>query len=216
MADNRHKYGFRFYSSMTGVGRTSAVEFPIASAYAPVINTNVSVGLSIGDPVQLLTDGSVALAGDTTTTGAVPFGVVVGLRAKVDANQKSRPANYYPTGVTYTTKENETLAQVLPFGRDIWEIDADDAVTATTEAAYRALIGNNFDMVYLLDATNPDKRRANPMLDISGGGFGANTAHFRLFNISKTRENVDFSGNYVKLLVQLNEGREPMFTATGL
>ena len=216
MADNRHKYGFRFYSSLTGVGRTAAVEFPVATSYPPVINTNVSVGLSIGDPVQILTDGSVALAGDTTTTGAVPFGVIVGLRGKVDANQKSRPASFLPTTLAYSTKENETRVQVLPFGRDLWEIDADDASTATTEAAYRALIGNNFDMVYLLDASNPDKRRANPMLDISGGGFGANTAHFRLFGISGTRENADFSGNFVKLLVQLNEGREPMFTATGL
>lgn len=215
MADNRHKYGFRFYSSLTGVGRTAAVEFPVATSYPPVINTNVSVGLSIGDPVQLLTDGSVALAGDTTTTGAVPFGVIVGLRGKVDANGKSRPASFLPTTLAYSTKENETRVQVLPFGRDLWEIDADDAVTATTEAAYRALIGRNFDLAYLLDASNPDKRRANPMLDISDTS-AASTAHFRLFDISKTRENVDFSGQFVKLLVQLNEGREPMFTATGL
>lgn len=218
MADNRHKYGIRFYASMTGAGRTSAIEGFIASGYAPLINTNVSVGLAIGDPVQRLTDGSFALAGDTTTTGAVPFGVVAGFgNVKLDYGAtKSRPSPYYPTGVTYTTKANETKVYVLPFGRDVWEIDADDNVTATTEAAYRALFENNFDLVYLLDAANPDKRRANPMLDISGGGFGANTAHFRLFGISKTQENQDLSGNFVKLLVQLNEGREPVFTSTGL
>lgn len=215
MADNNHKYGIRFYSSITGVGRPAALEFHVASGYAPVINTNVSVGLTIGDPVQLLTDGSVALAGDTTTTGAVPFGVVVGItNAKVDSNNKARPTSYYPTGTTYTTKANETRVAVIPFGRDIFEIDADDAVTATTETAYRALIGNNADLVYLLDSSNPDRRKANPMLDISTAA--AATAHFRILGISKTQENKDFSGNYVKLLVQLNEGREPVFTATGL
>lgn len=214
MADNTAKYGFRFYSSMTGVGRSAAVVFPVASGYAPVINTNVSVGLTIGDPVQLLTDGSVALAGDTTTANAVPFGVIVGLRAKVDSNNKSRPTSYYPTGTTYTTKENTTLAYVIPFGRDLWEVDVDDAVTATTETAYRALIGNNADLSYTLDASNADRRKAGPRLDIST--VGTATAHFRIFDISRTALNTDFSGANVKLLVQLNEGREPMFTATGL
>lgn len=214
MADNRHKYGFRFYASMTGVGRTSAIEGFIASAYAPLINTNQSVGLSIGDPVQRLTDGSFALAGDTTTAGAVPFGVIVGMRAKVDyQGTKSRSVNYYPSGTVYTTKENETKVLVMPFGRDVWEIDHLNGAL-TTEAAYRAIIEHNADLVYTRDVSNPDKPRANPQLDLTT--TGAATAHFRIFGISKTQENQDFSGANVKLLVQLNEGREPMFTATGL
>jgi hypothetical protein len=215
MADNRHKYGFRFYASMTGVGRTSAIEGFIASGYAPLINTNVSVGLSIGDPVQRLTDGSFALAGDTTTTGAVPFGVIVGFNnVKLDYSAtKARPASYYPTGVTYTTKANETRVAVLPFGRDLWEIDHLNGAF-TTEAAYRGITDHNADLIYTLDAANPDKRRANPQLDLTTTGNA--TAHFRIFGISKTQENFDLSGANVKLLVQLNEGREPMFTATGL
>lgn|SRR5512139_803578 len=214
MADNRRKYGFRFYASMTGVGRTAAIEGHIASAYAPLINTNESVGLSIGDPVQRLTDGSFALAGDTTTAGAVPFGVIVGfLNVKVDSNQKSRPASYYPSGTTYTTKANETRVAVLPFGRDLWEIDHRNGAL-TTEAAYRAIIEHNADLVYTRDTSNPDRPRANPQLDLTTTGSA--TAHFRIFGISKTQENVDLSGANVKLLVQLNEGREPMFTATGL
>lgn len=215
MADNRHKYGIRFYASMNGSGRPPAVEGFIASAYAPLINTNESVGLSIGDPVQRLTDGSFALAGDTTTSGAVPFGVITGfLNVKVDyAATKSRPASYYPSGVTYSTKANETRVAVLPFGRDIWEIDHLNGAN-TTEAAYRALIEANADLVYVRDVSNPDKPRANPYLDLTSPGSG--TAHFRIFGISKTQENQDLSGANVKLLVQLNEGREPMFTATGL
>lgn len=214
MADNRRKYGIRFYASMNGSGRPPAIEGFIASAYAPLINTNVSVGLSIGDPVQRLTDGSFALAGDTTTTGAVPFGVIVGFpNVKIDLNSKSRPASYYPSGVTYSTKANETKVSVLPFGRDLWEIDHLNGAL-TTEAAYRAIIEHNADLVYTLDASNPDKPRANPQLDLTSTGSA--TAHFRIFGLSKTAENVDFSGANVKLLVQLNEGREPMFTATGL
>lgn len=215
MADNRHKYGFRFYASMTGVGRTAAIEGVIASGYAPLINTNESVGLSIGDPVQKLTDGTYALAGDTTTSGAVPFGVIVGiLNVKVDyAATKARPASYYPSGTTYTTKANETRVAILPFGRDLWEIDHRNGAL-TTEAAYRAISEHNADLVYTRDITNPERPRANPQLDLTSTGSA--TAHFRIFGVSKTFENQDFSGANVKLLVQLNEGREPMFTATGL
>lgn len=214
MADNRRKYGFRFYSSMTGAGRTAAVEGTIATAYAPLINTNESVGLSIGDPVQKLTDGSYALAGDTTTAGAVPFGVIVGfLNVKVDSNQKARPASYYPSGTTYATKANETRVAILPFGRDLWEIDHRNGAL-TTEAAYKAISEHNADLVFTRDISNPDRPRANPQLDLTTTGSA--TAHFRIFGVSKTQENQDFSGANVKLLVQLNEGREPMFTATGL
>lgn len=214
MADNRHKYGFRFYSSITGVGRTAAIEGTIATAYAPLINTNESVGLSIGDPVQKLTDGSYALAGDTTTAGAVPFGVIVGfLNVKVDANGKARPSSYYPSGTAYTTKANETRVAILPFGRDLWEIDHRNGAL-TTEAAYKAISEHNADLVYTRDITNPDRPRANPQLDLTSTGSA--TAHFRIFGVSKSCENVDFSGANVKLLVQLNEGREPVFTATGL
>lgn len=215
MADNRRKYGIRFYASMTGVGRTAAVEGVIASAYAPLINTNESVGLSIGDPVQKLTDGTYALAGDTTTTGAVPFGVIASFaNVKVDlVATKSRPNQYYPSGTTYTTKANETRVLILPFGRDLWEIDVRNGAL-TTEAAYRAISEHNADLVYTRDIANPDKPRANPQLDLTSTGSA--TAHFRIFGISKTQENFDFSGANVKLLVQLNEGREPVFTPTGL
>lgn len=216
MADNRHKYGFRFYSSLNGVGRTAAVEGFIASGYAPLVNTNQSVGLSIGDPVERLTDGSFALAGDTTTANAVPFGVIVAfLNVKLDYSAtKARPASYYPSGVTYTTKANETRVAVLPFGRDIWEIDHSGGAN-TTEAAYRALIEQNADITYIRDTSNPDKFRANPYINFAAGN-GSGTAHFRVFGISKTAENVDFTGANVKMLVQLNEGREPVFTPTGL
>lgn len=220
MADNRHKYGFRYYANMSGgAGRPPAIEGHIASGYAPLVNTNQSVGLSIGDPVQRLTDGSFALAGDTTTSTAVPFGVVVGFsNVKLDYSAtKARPASYYPTGVTYTTKANETRVMVLPFGRDLWEIDHLNG-SNTTEAQYRALIEGNADLVYVRDLSNPDKPRANPFLDLTAAtGFqGATSAHFRIFGISKTAENQDLTGLNVKLLVQLNEGREPVFTATGL
>lgn len=215
MANNTHKYGFRFYASMSGSGRPPVIEGFVASTYQANVGTNTDdVGISIGDPVELLTDGSFALAEDTGDVDRL-FGVVVGiLNAKVDSNGKARPASYLPGGTTWTTKATESRIAVMPFGRDIWEIDVDENTTATTEADYRALIGLNMQMVYVPDLSNTDRPRANPLLDI-GSGL-TTTQHFRLFGISKTHLNQDLTGENVKVLVQLNQGSEPMFTATGL
>lgn len=213
MADNRHKYGFRFYSSITGVGRTSGIEGTVTSGYQANVVSNV--GLSIGDPVAYNAAGNFELAEDVTADRF--FGVIVAInKARIDSNGKSRPASYLPGGTTWTNEVDRSSITVLPFGRDIWECDVDDAVTATTLAAYRALVGLNVPIAYRLDLTSDvNKPRADPVLDIS---LAATTAglDFRIMGVSKTQENQDFSGANVKLLVQLNVGSEPMLGTTGV
>lgn len=214
MADNRHKYGFRFYASQSGSGRPACLEMLVASAYAGDVGG--SVGVSIGDPIDLLATGFVELSNDTATRDTL-YGVVMGIaNAKIDSNGKARPASYLPSGTAYTLEETTSKLIVAPFGDSIWEIDADDAVTATTLAAYRAFVGENADFVYSRDTSNSDKPRANPLLDISTHAATA-ALHFRIVGVSKTRENADFSGANVKLLVQLNQGLDPQLNgATGM
>lgn len=213
MADNRHKYGFRFYATQSGAQRPAAFEGIIASAYAGDVGG--SVGVSIGDPVVRLADGTYELAQDTNTSDRL-YGVIVGIiNAKVDANGKSRPASYLPSGTTYATEANTSKVMIVPFSDHIWEIDVDDAVTATTLAAYRALMGLNADFVYSRDTSNADRPRANPVLDISTAATTAGL-HFRLHDVSKTQENQDFSGANVKVLVQLNQGADPTIGTTGV
>ena len=217
MADNRHKYGFRFYSSASGSGRPACVEALVASAYqANVGGGSTNVGISIGDPVDLLSTGFVELSNDTATRDTL-WGVVMGIaNAKVDANGKARPASYLPGATSYSLEETTSKLIVAPFGDNIWEIDVDDATTATTLAAYRAFVGENADFVYSPDTTNSDRPRANPVLDISTHATTA-ALHFRIVGVSKTRENADFSGANVKLLVQLNQGIDPQLNgATGM
>jgi hypothetical protein len=211
MADNRHKYGFRFYSAQGGGGRAACFEAFVASGYqANVGATPANVGLSLGDPVSRVASGFVELAGDTTLPGWT-YGVIYGIRGKVDPNNKARPVSYLPGGTTFATEETETRLIVASFADHYWEIDADDVVTATTQAAYRALIGENVNLAYWPDSTNPDKPRANPMLAIAGHAVTA-ALNFRIVGVSKTRENFDFSGANVKLLVQLNMGIDPMLS----
>lgn len=215
MADNRRKYGFRFYASMTGVGRTSGIEGMVTSGYQANVGSGpTNVGISIGDPVAMNAAGNFELAEDVTANRF--FGVCVGIiNARVDSNGKSRPVNYLPGGTTWTLEQDRTRLIVLPFGRDLWEIDVDDAVTATTLAAYRALKGLNVDMVYRVDTTDANKPKADPVLDISTAATTAGL-DFRIMDVSKTQENQDFSGANVKLIVQLNLGSEPMLGTTGV
>lgn len=217
MADNRHKYGFRFFSTQSGSGRPACIEALVASGYqGNVGGGSTNVGISIGDPVDYLSTGFVELSNDTATRDTL-FGVVMAVaNAKVDANGKARPASYLPGATSYSLEETTSRLIVAPFSDHIWEIDVDDATTATTLAAYRAFVGENCDFVYSPDTTNADRPRANPVLDISTHATTA-ALHFRIVGVSKSRENADFSGANVKLLVQLNQGIDPtLLGATGL
>jgi hypothetical protein len=213
MADNRHKYGFRFYASQTGGGRPPCIEMLVASGYAG--DHGGSVGVTIGDPVDLLSTGFVELMNDTAVRDT-PYGVVMAIaNARIDSNGKARPASYLPSGTTYTLEETTSKLIVAPFGSNIWELDCDDNTTATTLAAYRALVGENVDVVFSRDTSNPDKPKCNPVIDISTHATTA-ALLFRIVGVSKTRENADFSGANVKLLLQLNQGLDPMLSgATG-
>lgn len=206
MADNRKKYGIRFHSTQGGGGRPACIEGLVASGYAG--DHGGSVGITIGDPVDLLATGFMELTNDTATRDTL-FGVVMNVaNAKVDANSKARPASYLPSGTTYSLEETTSKLIVAPFSNHIWEMDVDDAVTATTLAQYRALVGNNVDMVFVRDTSNPDRPKCGPVLDISTAATTA-ALMWRIVGVSKTRENQDFSGANVKLLVQLNQGFDP-------
>jgi hypothetical protein len=211
MADNRHKYGFRFYATQSGAQRPAAFEGIIASAYAGDVGG--SVGVSIGDPVVRLADGTYELAQDTNTSDRL-YGVIVGIRGKVDANGKARPCSYLPSGTTYALEETTSKVMIVPFSNHIWEIDHTGGA-ATTLAAYRALMGLNADFAYSRDTSNADKPRANPVIDLATADTTA-ALQFRLVDVSKTQENQDFSGANVKLLVQLNQGADPMLGTTGV
>lgn len=212
MADNRPKYGFRYYMNLRGGGVPPAVEGFVASGYTGDFSGNV--GISIGDPVEKVTDGSFILANDTATDPGRVFGVVVGIaNARIDINGKSKPASFLPANTTYTTKAGESRVMVLPVAGIVWEVDA-DAQTATTEAGWRALMGLNCPISATRDTSNPDKPRMRPRA--ATGTTGTGTDHLRLWDISKTQENQDLSGANVKLLVMFNEGFDPSLTTTGL
>lgn len=206
MADNRHLYGIRFHSTQGGSGRPAVLEALVASGYSG--DHGGSVGIAIGDSVDRLATGFVELTNDTATRDTL-YGVVFSIaNAKIDLNGKAKPSNYLPFNTTYSLEETTSKLLVAPFSDHYWELDCDDAVTATTLAAYRAFVGENCDMIFSRETSNPDKPRCNPLLDISTHAATA-ALMWRIVGISKTRENADFSGNFVKIVCQLNQGFDP-------
>lgn len=200
MADNMQMYGLRFHSTRSGSGTPNVVRKRVASAYNGSLNS-AAVDINIGDAVKLVNDGTVAhvVAADTTM-----FGVVVGIGPYWDGTKMVRNTKIPNSSGAYSTNyERETTVLVIPFDDAVFEIDCDDATSATTFAAYRTLVGNNGDLVTTGNATTG---KASYMLDISDVVANTTTsAQLRVLDISPTMANQDFSGNYVKLLVVANE-----------
>lgn len=196
MANNNQKYGFRLHRGITSA--EPSVEAMVVATGYQASPGGVDVDLNVGDPVSRTTDGSAILC---SATGAALYGIIVGVKPYWNGTQMT-PSNKLVGGTAWGTLE-ERRSEILVVRADqaIWEIDVDDAVTATTLAAYRALVGENCDHNY--DAADATYDRAHPRLDISA--HNTTTAMWRIYGVSPTVENQDYSGSFVKLLVVPNE-----------
>jgi hypothetical protein len=204
MANNKHFYGFRWVRNMYGApDQPPIIEMPIVSGLQPQGAGAVSVDLRIGDPVKQLSTGGIdlAAAGD-----ALIFGVIVGFTPVWDGT-KMVPRSKWPGATSYgsglTPIERQTRARIVLAPGQVFEIDCDDATTATTQQAYLALVGENCDHILPTDVTDSSNPKADPFLDISTHGTA--TAQWRILGLSSRMENADFSGLNVKLLVTANE-----------
>jgi len=200
MANNVHKYGFRWARSVNGNQDPPVIEFTVADAYqAKADDTTTSVDLNVGDPVKMVNTGTVALA---VTTNDV-FGIVTAVLPYWNGTAMT-PSNRLPGATTGGgILERKSRVLVTPVKAGYWECDVDDNSTATTEAAYLAFIHENVDHTCVGDTTDANRPKADPRLDISGHAT-TNTLGWRIMGISKTLENVDFSGTNVKLIVDCN------------
>lgn len=205
MADNPGYYGFRWVKSRTGSGIPVIEYYPVASAYQAAPG-GVNVDLNIGDPVKKVNDGTLALA----AAGDAIFGIVATVDAYWDGAKKVR-ANRLPGGTTYgTVLDRESRVGIYLFADNIFEVVADDAVTATTQAAYEAFIGENTDIT--INQVSGDTH-AYPKLDISLHGTG--TAQCRIVGIAN-RIDIDFTGANVPILITGNEVQQAPFQTTGV
>ena len=213
MSSNVHKYGFRFHRSLTGRDNPDPLEYTVADAYQATKDAGgTNVDLNIGDPVKLVNDGTVALA---NTTDLV-YGIIVGVRQVYDSALGAlKPFDRVPGGSTGGgLYERKTRVMVQPAKGVIWEIDANSAAQST-EAAYETYIHNNVEHVCPGDTNVSGRPKADPMIDIANAATTAGLG-WRIVGISKSRENRDFSTNYVKFLVVVNDSSEAGSAATNV
>lgn len=218
MTDNVSQYGFRL------VQNASAHVNPMMKIVATAESFDVTGGLQnaalgAGDVVTLLSTGGITLCPGNETTPGNPFGVIQSVLPQFDASiglaGAMKFASTLPSDLAWgTSLPRQSKVIVVPFlPGQIWEVDADDIVTATTEAAYQALIGENVSFINTAAASTVPPRVA-PKIDISTHATTA-TLCFTIVGISPTMLNVDFSGANVKLLITPNIAQDGAYGLIG-
>lgn len=199
MADNLHIYGFRPYKPRSGQGFVAPIALTVATGQDDVDDAAQSVHIRPGDPLKLLSTGGVSVA---LTTEEVAY-ICAGILPYWSASDGTMVfGKHYPNQTAWGTIEARR-GYVLGWRVDAytWEIDCDDAVTATTKAAYVALINENCPFVV---PGNTATGYADPFADISLHDPADVDDSLRIVGISDSIHNRDFSGNYVKILVDWN------------
>jgi hypothetical protein len=207
MADNMQEYGFRWSTRYNGGPMPTPIECIVATGQNFVVSA-ANYSLRAGDPVKRVNTGGINLA----AAGDALYGICVGVLPYFNGSEM-QPTNALPSGVSWGTNlARQSKVLVVPAHLGLWEVDCDDATTATTEAAYQAFIGENCDHAFTpVTAT----LKVHPRLDIST--HAAADGQWRIFKIAGDVSNKDFSGNYVKVIVGVNETTEgPGYTATGV
>ena len=203
--DNMSRYGFRWVGSNGGTVHPKPRLVRVATGYSGSEGA-VTIDLNIGDPVMALATGYVAHC----DVGSPVYGVICGVQQYWDGT-KLVVGTKVPAGQgAYSTNlDRMTFVSIIPAQDQMFEVDVDDIVTATTEAGYIALIGENCDLSWNgVSAT----AKGWPKLDISD--HKASTAQWRIIDISKTRDNFDPAGANYKLIVTANEVFDaPNYTA---
>jgi hypothetical protein len=203
MGDNILAYGFRPWKCLTGEPNF-LTKIPASSQAFNVTGGTQNVAIVPGDVLVSAVDQGVDLCAGSETTAVDPEYILAGVDWQWDATSgKMIFAHGLASGIAYSTNiERQSKVRVLKVQDFIWEVCCDDAVTATTRAAYQALVGLNtsFKNTGAAGETPP---RAKALLDISLAAT-TNTLEWRIWGISPSKENRDFAGNYVRLLVTCN------------
>lgn len=191
MADNATLRGFRWSYAKNGASKPPIRWTHVATGYGTL--------LANGDALKFAADGlQRAAAGDTLICG-----VMIGAHYW-DGTYRIR-RRYLPASTSWGTDlTKQSRVAYIPVQGQVFEVDADDKVTATTEAGYQAFINENAD--HIVESVTGNI--SGMALDISTHAI--TTAQWRIVGIRKF-PNTDFTGLRVKLLVECNESEEPAF-----
>lgn len=184
---NLARGGFRWrYNKLSPRSASAPVMVvPVASAYATVLYK--------GDPVKLASTGTLQAA----APGDRVYGIFDGAEQYWDGTQirkgASLPVSTYGSNLT-----RQSLGRVILARGQVFEVDADDASTFTTQATYQAALGENAE--WATGTAVGDQSGA--VLDISTHAT-TNTLSVRILDIPNQQVQ-DFAAIGVKLHVEFN------------
>ena len=187
MSDTSAPYGFRPIRHPSGC--IQARPYTIASGYA--------VNLFEGDPVKLVTAGTIQLAtSDGTRTGTTDTVDVLGVLAGVeyvDSTGKPNISNYWPTGQVAT----EIVAWVYDDPETEYAVQADGSIAATA-------IGDQADFVgFTAPGGSTQTGRSLAQLDATLVGAGTQ-AQFRIIQLFDAVNN-EWGDSFTDVIVQIAE-----------
>jgi len=185
---NLSRGGFRWVKNESAPTSTTPpiVYMKVADDYGTALN--------IGDPVKRVSDGTIAAC----SAGDRIFGIYDGAAQYYDGSViRSGPT--LPASTSYDTNlERMSIARVIPAQGQIFELDADDGTTATTQAAHEAFVNENCEWV----AGTAVNGQSGAALDISTHAT-TNTLSLNIVEIpSKSLQ--DFAASRVKYWVKVN------------
>lgn len=197
---NLKRYGFIWAGSLQGASTPTVLRLPVATAYQYTVNGGNNCDINIGDPVRLLNTGYLEIAdgSEGASGGETIFGIVASVEPYWDGLDM-RPSSKLPGGTAYGTNlTRQSYLNVIPVAGQIFLTQADDASTATTEAAYLALVGEFCDHIH----KDSGASRVDSQLDIST--HGTINGQWTIIGIAD-RHKADFTAVNVDLLVTINE-----------
>ena len=188
---NASQGGFRYKRSLSGATGPTIKLYNVATGDATAIFTGDAVKLNNTGYV-----GAVTAQGDTNIVG-----VMDGVEAYWDG-ENMRKGNYLPAATAYGTNLTRTsVIRVIEATDAVFEIDADDGVTATTEAAHRAFIGENCSITINAGVTTTGQ--SEQALDIST--HVATALQCRIVGLASLPGGQDWAASRVKYDIKFHQ-----------
>lgn len=214
---NPKRYGFRFVRSISGNDTPQILTYPIASGYQPNTGADGAGGtdcnLNIGDPVQLLNNGTLRLvqpgqAADGSDIDDRVFGVVAGF-PRVMVNSSPRPNGFLTGGTTYSGDDQQTLCAIIPAEGNIFEVQCDAAGGSSldSKSEWQAVVGSTANFVYSVLTAGMGQPKANPMLDTSDIAETGEVNQLRIIGLGKGFDQLDPTLSLVDVQVIFNEAQ---------
>jgi hypothetical protein len=194
--------GFRWRRNKFGQNIAPVVEFPVASAYG--------TGIFRGDPVKLVSDGTVAAA----AVGDATFGICIGAVRYKNSSGQIVAGNFLPASTSFSgapdvSNPQASIVAIIPVQGQVFEIDMSAGQASITAA--RSFVNENFDVV--AGAGTTASGRSGYTMDTTTHNPATATLVWRCVDVSPDPANDVTAANW-KALVVCNVGNDAFGSST--